>query len=210
MTIWQVIVLTFVTATFFPERTTTVDKMNATGETKLAVRYVINTEKSSTRFSIRHVGINRVRGAFGEVAGHVDIAPGGSSLTSVAAIQVASIETGIRRRDRHLLSDSFFAEQDFPEITFVSSAVSDIKGNQFQLAGLLKIKGIERPIVLDVRSQPAVFFTDRPPEYLEFTAEATVNRRDFEIDGGTSGRMIGNKARIELIVFAELDSLNMD
>src|SRR5262249_28476360 len=69
-----------------------------------AGRWAVDLAHSSVTFSIRHLGVSKVRGRFNAFDAEVVI---GDTLegTSVAAtIDVASIDTGVADRDAHVLS----------------------------------------------------------------------------------------------------------
>src|SRR5262245_10471150 len=90
-----------------------------------AATYEIDANHSSVMFNVRHV-VGKVAGHFGKFSGSFNYdGKALSGLTAQAAVDVASIDTGIEKRDNHLRSPDFFDAQKYPSITFKSTKVSD-------------------------------------------------------------------------------------
>lgn len=71
------------------------------------------------------------------------------TVSARLTIEVASLDTGIELRDRHLRSDDFFDVERHPQATFVTSAVRR-EGERFIVSGDLAIRGVARAIVVPV------------------------------------------------------------
>ena len=65
--------------------------------------YKIDPAHSSLTFSVRHLGINNVKGRFDEFAGSM-VTDDGVIKEASGTIQVKSINTGVQPRDNHLRS----------------------------------------------------------------------------------------------------------
>src|SRR3954471_22935098 len=83
----------------------------------------VDPHHSAITFSIRHLGLSRVRGRFDrfDVTLHV-----GDSLTESqveATIDLASIDTNNADRDAHLRSTDFFKVDAHPTMTFRSTGI---------------------------------------------------------------------------------------
>ena len=63
-------------------------------------------------------------------------------------INAASIDTSNAQRDEHLRSNDFLAMDEYPEITFSSTAVRQLDDTTFELTGDLTIKGVTNPITI--------------------------------------------------------------
>ncbi len=98
------------------------------------------------QFSAKHMMVTTVRGKFADVDGSVtlDEADPGASSGSFT-VRAASLTTGNEQRDGHLRSDDFLATETHPEITFVSTAITPRRGNDFAVTGDLTIRGTTRP-----------------------------------------------------------------
>ena len=106
---------------------------------------------SSAQFSVRHLGVSTVRGAFTKVSGtvHYDAAnPGKASLQ--ATIESASVDTRVEMRDNDLRSPRFLDAQKYPTITFQSKKVEAAGDGKLKVTGDLTIHGVTKEVVLDV------------------------------------------------------------
>lgn len=97
-----------------------------------------------------------------------------------ATIQVASIDTDNGPRDEHLRSKAFFDASVYPMITFNSTKIEKNDQGQYQITGLMMMKGVSREVVFTV--EPGKPFTrDDGKLYSSFKAQAQVNRLDFNL-----------------------------
>jgi polyisoprenoid-binding protein YceI len=139
----------------------------------------IDKSHSSVGFRVRHLGISNVNGAFTDYDATLQFDPADlRTLKATATIRVASINTGIERRDNHLRSADFFEAERYPEIRFVSKAVRNVRGNRFQLVGDLTIKGITKEVVLDVEFLGTAQGMQGELR-AAFTAQGTIDRFDY-------------------------------
>ena len=127
----------------------------------------------------------------------------GSSAT--VTIDANSIDTRNEQRDGHLRSNDFLAMDEFPEITFVSTGIKDVKGDEFTLVGDLTIKGITKPVELEAEFNGAAtdpFGNAR----IGFSAETEVEREDWGLTWNaaleTGGVLVSKKIKLVLDVSA--------
>ena len=66
-------------------------------------------------------------------------------------IGAGSIDSGNTRRDAHLRSDAYLDVDDFPRITFLSTAVTQTDDQRYSVIGDLAIKGVTKPVSVDLR-----------------------------------------------------------
>src|SRR3954447_13760410 len=117
---------------------------------ELSGDYVVDPSHSRIGFVARHAMVTKVRGTFNEFvgAGYFDAEqPERSSIE--LTIQAASIDTGNADRDGHLRGNDFFAMDEYPEITFVSTAVEQTGDSDYRVTGDLTIKGVTKPVSID-------------------------------------------------------------
>jgi len=163
--------------------------------------YHLDPALSQIAFEVRHAMITRVRGLFTDVEATV------VDDTVQATIAVASLDSGVRYRDDHLLAGDFFDADTHPEITFRSTEVErDGDGDRARVVGELTIKGITRSVTLEVidiaEADVPVPATGEIEHRLGFRATTTINRKDFgiafhaELPGG--GLLLSDDVRIEI------------
>lgn len=158
----------------------------------------LDPNHSSAQFSVRHLGVSTVRGAFTKVSGTVKYDANDVSKSSIqATIDANSVDTRVEMRDNDLRSPNFFDVQKYPTITFVSKKVEAAGTGKLKVTGDLTIHGVTREVVLDVDG-PSAPIKDPMGKGMRAGASATtkVNRSDF----GVSGRagMVGDEISITL------------
>jgi len=171
--------------------------------------YEIDKAHSSIVFKIRHL-LSKVPGKFNQFSGTVEVDPDKrDSVKAAVSIDVASIDTDEAKRDAHLKNEDFFDAAKFPTIAFTAGILSGVNGDRTKgkVAGTLTIKGVTKPVVLDVEW----LGTATDPwgnQQAAFTATTKINRKDFGIvwnktlDAG--GYLIGDDVDIEISVEAKI------
>ena len=154
---------------------------------------------SSAQFSVRHLGVSTVRGAFTKVSGtvHYDAAnPGKASLQ--ATIESASVDTRVEMRDNDLRSPRFLDAQKYPTITFQSKKVEAAGDGKLKVTGDLTIHGVTKEVVLDVDGPTPAIKDPMGKDRLRMGASATtkINRNDFGVSADAG--MIGDEVAITL------------
>src|SRR5271165_7527356 len=102
----------------------------------------IDPNHTAAQFSVRHMGISTVRGAFTKVSGSAQYDPSNPSKTSVeATIEAASVDTRVSMRDDDLRSANYFDVAKYPTITFKSKSVEAAGTGKLKITGDLTIHG---------------------------------------------------------------------
>ena len=141
--------------------------------------YQIDPSHSTAAFSVKHMIISKVNGAFEKMQGAFQYDPDDISQSSVVArIDTSSINTHQTERDIHLKSSDFFDVEKFPEITFGSTRFEKT-GDGLVISGDLTIHGVTKPIQLDME-MPSVEQND-PLGNLKIgiSGKTKIKRKDF-------------------------------
>lgn len=167
--------------------------------------WAIDPTHTTIGFTARHAMVAKVRGSFAEFEGtftidEANIAASSATLTA----QIASVDTKNADRDAHLKSADFFDAEQFPTLTFVSTAV-ERKGNDFIVTGDLTIHGV-------TKSVPVTFElvgTSTDPwgnARIGFEGHAEVNRKEFGLVWNaaleTGGVLVSENIKVVLDVEA--------
>jgi polyisoprenoid-binding protein YceI len=139
---------------------------------------------SSAQFSVRHLGVSTVRGAFTKVSGTVVYDPANSNKSSIqATIDAASVDTRVDMRDNDLRSPRFLDVQKYPNITFTSKKVEAAGDGKLKVTGDLTIHGVTKEAVLDVDGPTPAIKDPLGKDRLRMGASATtkISRNDFGI-----------------------------
>jgi len=164
--------------------------------------WVIDPSHSEVGFTARHL-MSKVRGLFEKFEGQIVT---GDAPTATAMIDLNSINTRDENRDAHLRSADFFDVENHGNMTFVSTKVEQ-GGKGLLVTGDLTIKGVTRPLTLDVE----VLGVDSDPwggTRVGFEGTATISRKDWGVDFNIpmdGGRLlVGDKIDINIEVQAVL------
>ena len=169
-------------------------------------RWNIDPSHSSVNFTVRHMVISKVRGAFGRFEGALDFDPENPAASKAQVrIETASIDTREAKRDEHLRSGDFFAAEKYPALTFQSTKVEKTDGDQYRVSGNLTIRDTTRPVVLEAEFLGG----GKDPwgnERIGFSAHTSINRKEFGLTWNqaleTGGLLVGEKIEIAIDVEA--------
>jgi polyisoprenoid-binding protein YceI len=160
----------------------------------------IDPAHSEVGFTVRHLGLSKVRGRFNTFSGTVTIADDQTASSVSASIDLSSVDTNNEMRDGHLQSADFLNSEDSPTMTFVSSGVTETA-----LSGDLTIRGITKPVTLDL-SYNGVAVDGYEVTRSGFNASGQILRSDFGIAFnaplGIDGMLVSDKVAIELEIQA--------
>ena len=168
-----------------------------------AVTWTIDAGHSAATFSVRHMIVANVKGEFAGPVGTVTYDP--KDLTTLrveATIDARTINTRNPDRDKDLRSDLFFDVSKYPKITFKSRSVTVEAPGKLKVLGDLTIKGITKPVTLDVEGPTQEIKDIWGSRRIGATGTTTINRRDFNIvynrllEGG--GAVVGDQVSITL------------
>lgn len=163
--------------------------------------YKVDPSHSEIGFSVRHMLVSNVRGAFDGIDGSFFYNPEDlGSFTASATIPAASIDTRNADRDDHLRNADFFDVEQFPEISFKTTRV-DISGEDPVLYGDLTMKGVTKEIRLPITlSGPVTDMAGK--QRAGFEGSTKINRQDWGIswsktlDGG--GLVVSDEVKISV------------
>jgi len=135
---------------------------------------------------VSHMGFNDYFGQFGNARGTLVLdakMPNKSKLD--ITIPISSLSAANADLIKHLLGTDFFDAGKFAEARFVSTSVR-AKGTSAIVIGNLTLKGITKPVTLNVRFAGAGKMVPQGggKETVGFHATGTINRADFGLDYG--------------------------
>jgi polyisoprenoid-binding protein YceI len=159
-------------------------------------------------FSARHMMVTTVRGRFAPPTGKLEFDPAHPENAYVEAeIDTTTLSSGVADRDTHLRSADFLEVDKYPTLTFKSTQVEVKSEDEARVTGNLTIRGITRPVTLDVEYLGLVNspFGD---QRAGFVATTKINREDWGLTWNMAieagGVLVGKDIKIELDVEAIL------
>ena len=173
-------------------------------------RWVLDPDHSVAAFSVVHMMIAHVRGQFNKISGTVYFDPLNINASSVElVIDVASIYTGIRKRDDHLRSSDFFDVDKYPTISFKSTRIESTNGDRVNVTGDLLMHGRTRRISFPARLSGPVEDPFGDGSSMGLTASMRINREDYDITWNQpmadNGLMVSSTVEILVDIEADLD-----
>ena len=181
--------------------TTTSTSTTSTTLPLAAGTWTADAHHSNVGFSVRHLGLSKVRGRFEDVEASVVVGTDLSSTSVTAEIAMASVSTGNTDRDAHLASSDFFNAETNPKMSFRSTSIQG-SGDDYTMVGDLTVNGITKPVELDVEFFGTSVFPMDQSTRAGFTATGSLSRKDFGIEFnmalGGDKVMISDKVALEL------------
>ena len=157
----------------------------------------IDPNHSAAQFSVRHLGVSTVRGAFMKVSGSASYDPADPSKNSVdVTIDASSVDTRVQMRDNDLRSPNFLDVQKYPTITFKSKQSKSAGAGKLQILGDLTIHGVTKEVTLDVDGPSAPIKDPWGNQRIGASASTKINRKDFGINGASGA--VGDEISITI------------
>ena len=173
---------------------------------ELSGSYSIDPAHTRIGFVARHAMVTKVRGNFNEFEGQAVVdATDFTKSSAQLTIQANSIDTRQAQRDEHLRSNDFLGMEEYPEITFVSTGLTQTDATSLELTGDLTIKGVTQAVTVPFEFEGLA--TD-PFGNLRagFEGAVTINRKDYGITWNaaleTGGVLVSDKITLEFEVSA--------
>jgi len=159
--------------------------------------YALDSKHTDVIVQWSHFGFSNPSLHFGQVEGKIVFDADNIAASSVeVTIPLAGLEAYSPDFNAHLRSADFFDAEQFPEITFKSTAVEAGGINQLKVTGDLSIKGITHPVVLDVNING---FGEHPMSKRTtagFDAMTTIKRSDFGL--GAYAPAVSDEVRLRI------------
>lgn len=107
-----------------------------------AQNFNVSTKKGTVNFTYN----KDTKGTLGEVSATVKFDVSDLSKGSISgSVNVSTLSTKNRMRDKHLKSDDYFDVENYPKMTFKGTSISE-KNGVFTIKGKLKIKTTEKAV----------------------------------------------------------------
>ncbi len=170
-------------------------------EIPVAGVYDIDPAHSVISFSVRHLMVSKTRGRFNTFSGSVTIAEDPTQSQVDVTIDATSIDTNEAARDGHLKSADFLDVEQFPQLTFKSTAVTDHHGDTFKLVGDLTVHGVTKSVTLDAVLE-GVATSPFGTTAAGFSATTEIDREAFGLTYNAAleagGVMVGKAVKVEI------------
>ncbi|MBY0301792.1 MULTISPECIES: YceI family protein [Sphingomonas] len=142
--------------------------------------YQVDPAHTQVTWEVNHMGFSMLQGQFGASGGSITIDPAKPAQTKVdVTFAIADLSVTSSQFATHLKSKDFFDVAANPNARFVSTAVTPRGANRATMTGNLTIKGITKPVTLDVTFVGAGANPMTKKLNFGFRAMGTIKRSDF-------------------------------
>ncbi len=163
-------------------------------------KWLLDPMHSELQFKIKHLMISNVSGALKNFHAEVETEEEDFSTAKINLVaEMDSISTNNEQRDAHLRNSDFFEVEKYPELKFRSTKVEKTGSDIFALHGELTLKGITKPVKLNVEFNG----TTKDPwggERAGFVVTGKIKRADWGVSFNsaleTGGVMLGDEVKI--------------
>jgi len=150
-------------------------------------------------FQYLHQGYARPTLRWNDFEAVVELNPENPTASTLnVTIDTASIDSGVENFDKHLVSADFFAAEAHPKITFNSTSLNQIVTGTGRVTGDLTMKGITKPVELDVvLNKVGENFRSKKP-MIGISAKTRIKRSDWDL--GKYTPIVGDDVDISIEV----------
>jgi polyisoprenoid-binding protein YceI len=152
--------------------------------------------ESHATFEVENIKINTVRGEISGFEGTVSFDAQQPELSRVeVSAAVNTIETGIQKRDEHLMKAEFFNVEKYPRIQIVADQISFAAAQgKYHFTGTLNIKGHTREISFSFISKPQ-------DQGVMLEGGFSLKRKEFDLGMDYGNFTIDEEVNIEIKLF---------
>lgn len=161
------------------------------------VTYTIDPGHTMVLATWNHFGFSNPSADFGDAEGTIVYDAAKPSASSVeVTLPLSGLQTFVPKLNEHLAGSDFFDAAKFPTATFKSTKVVPTGKDTLKVSGDLTIKGITKPVVLEVKLNKAGEHPMRKVQAIGFDATATVKRSDFGV--GAYAPMVSDEVKLRI------------
>lgn len=170
--------------------------MTTSEQTLTTGAWTLDTNHSAVNFTLRHLGISKVRGRFNKFETSFVVDASGAA-TIEATIYLDSFDTGNEGRDAHVRSADLLDVEKRPTLHF--KAIEPVQvAEEFEVVGEVTIGGVTKPVTLDVEWGGVQVHQGDGKRHAGFSATGTIKRTELDVAAGIPNAMISDKIAVEL------------
>ncbi|WP_020495023.1 YceI family protein [Sciscionella marina] len=163
----------------------------------------IDATHSNISFTVRHLGVSKVRGRFDEVSGSITTGERVEDSSVTATIAAASVDTGNADRDTHIKAEEFLNAEKHESLSFSSTGIR-ADGEDYAIDGELTVRGVTKQVTLAAEVGGIGDGLAEGSTVIGISARTEIKRSDFEVAPNVPTGVLGDKITIELDIEALL------
>jgi len=147
------------------------------------VTYTLDPTHTDVIAQWSHFGFSNPSAHFGQADGTLVYDADDVAASSVeVTLPLSGLNAFVPDLTKHLLAADFFDADKFPTATFKSTSVEQAGEGKLKVTGDMTIKGVTKPVVLDVTFNKAEVSAMTKQPTIGFDATTTIKRSDFGVD----------------------------
>ncbi len=145
----------------------------------MATQWKIDSTHSEIQFKVKHLMITTVTGHFQKFDLNLETETDDFTTAKKIAFtaDINSISTNNEQRDAHLKSADFFNAEEYPQLHFAGVKYEG-KGEEAKLTGDLTIRGVTKPVALNVEFG-GIVVDPYGQTKAGFTVSGKISRKEF-------------------------------
>ena len=164
------------------------------------VTYEVDGTHTFPRFSYSHFGLSTQLSSFSRTSGKVVFDAQARSGNVDITIDMTSVNTGFADFNGHIQAEDFLDTARHSKATFKSTRVVFEGDKPRSIDGVLTIKGVSKPVTLNVTSFLAMPHPMLKKPALGANAHTTIKRSEF--NAGKFAPYVGDEVRIDIAIEA--------
>jgi polyisoprenoid-binding protein YceI len=163
----------------------------------------VDPNHTAAQFSVKHLGVSTVRGAFTKTTGQVQLDEKDISKSQVEiTVDTTTLDTRNENRDKDVKSANFLDVATYPTMTFKSKRITSAGSGKWKLIGDLTLHGVTREVTFDVDGPTPAIKDPWGNLRRGASASTTINRQDFGVSYNktldTGGLVVANDVQITI------------
>lgn len=144
------------------------------------LKYAIDTRTGSIDFAVGHLGLFTSHGQFRHFDAALIIDQAHPDQTQIdVAVDAASVDMPWQEGADMLRSAAFFDVVHHPDLHFRSTSVAALAPDRYVVSGLLEIRGVTQPIILEARLTGRENDAGGAPVSADFVVSGRLSRAAF-------------------------------
>ena len=161
--------------------------------------YHLDTMHTQIGFSVIHLGLTPVRGAFADFNGQLLVGETPALSQLHVTINLPSLQSTNRGREEHLQGADFFDSGQYSDMIFRSTHIRGDR-EQWTVTGDLTLRGVTNPVTFDAQMTGRSVFPLDQKEHIGFVASGSLSRTAFGVGASIPTMMLSDEINIELAV----------
>lgn len=162
--------------------------------------FTIDESRSRIAFWIRYLTFKKIGGTFARVSGRIELDDEPTKSSVELDIEVNSVETGDKERDKSI-ADNFFLAEKHPQVSFKSKTV-ERSGESYRVTGDLTMRGATHPFTVEVQRNDS-----GDDARVSFATKAELPRKQWGVVAPSQGDytvlLIGSIVTLDITVDAK-------